>query len=209
MTSGTTTPRVRAPAAVEPGTEEDVVQLGPGEARRVPELARQVGERPGGAHDHVRAQQPEGRPVDRLEVVGLLEPDVGDDPGRERQARHEQAEEGHHLAQEPAAASAGRGNTTAKWANVTGTSAAVAQSTRTTTRTTTGSPRLRRTPTSVPHTARVVANAANHRLTDAAGVPQPHHDRQRHLDQRDQEEPDDGRHGGVAARLSRRPGGRG
>ena len=63
----------------------------------------------------------------------------------------------------------GRGNTTAKWANVTGTSAAVAQSTRTTARTTTGSTRLRRMPTRVPHTARVVANAANHRFTARPG----------------------------------------
>jgi hypothetical protein len=63
----------------------------------------------------------------------------------------------------------GRGNTTANWANVTGTSAAVAQSTRTTARTTTGSARLRRIPTSMPQTARVVAKAANHRLTDRRG----------------------------------------
>src|SRR5262249_9696115 len=63
----------------------------------------------------------------------------------------------------------GRGNTTANWANVTGTSAAVAQSTRTTARTTTGSARLRRIPTSMPHTASVVAKAANQRLTDRRG----------------------------------------
>ena len=65
---------------------------------------------------------------------------------------------------------AGRGKTTAKWANVTGMSAAVAHRTRTTARTTTGSSRLRRMPTSVPHTASVVANAANHRLTERRGL---------------------------------------
>ena len=64
---------------------------------------------------------------------------------------------------------AGRGNTTAKWVNVTGTSAATAKRTRTTPRTTTGSLRLRRTPTSVPHTARVIAKVANHRLTARVG----------------------------------------
>src|SRR5215813_4620887 len=64
---------------------------------------------------------------------------------------------------------AGRGNTTAKWANVTGTSAAVAHSTRTIPRTTTGSERLRRIPTRTAQTASVVANAANQRLTERPG----------------------------------------
>src|SRR5262249_20179740 len=64
---------------------------------------------------------------------------------------------------------AGRGNTTAKWANVTGTSAAVAQSTRTTLSTTTGWVRLRRIPTRIAHAASVLANAANQRLTERPG----------------------------------------
>jgi len=64
----------------------------------------------------------------------------------------------------------GRGNTRAKWRKVTGMSAAVAQRTRTTMRITAGSPRLRRTPTSVPQTARAVANAANQRLTERRGL---------------------------------------
>ena len=102
---------------------------------------------------------------------------------------------------------AGRGNTTAKWVNVTGTSAATAKRTRTTPRTTTGSLRLRRTPTSVPHTARVVAKVANHRLTARAGFRSHTTTGQRHLDQRDQEETDDRRHGDAGASCL--PGGRG
>ena len=190
----------------EAGSEKDVVELGSREARRVLELARQVGEGPGGAEDHVRAEEPEGRSVHRLEVVGLLEPHAGHDPRRERQARHEQAEEGHHL---------GEGRPPGRGAREHDGELGERH----------GHERRRR-PEHAHH------GEDHHRVGQAsadadqraphgqgrrerrepavhspAGVSHPDHDRQRHLDQRDQEEADDRRHDGGGASCL--PGGRG
>ena len=187
----------------EAGPEEDVVELGAGEAGRVPELSGQVGEGPRGAHDHVGAQHREGRTVDRLEVARLLEADAGDDPWRERQAGHEQAEEGHHRRQErPPSRRAGEHD------------GEVGERHR---------HERRRRPEHPHH------DQHDHRIDEApahphqraphregrrergeppvdrpARVAHPDRDSQRHLDQRDQEEADDRRHVGASCRADGR-----